>query len=62
MKVVTLHILIIGKWIIKDGEENRHKPRNQETQVQWNVMNKPYIVLLKRIWPWVVLLIFHGPP
>ena len=42
VKVVTLHIPIIGKWIIKDGGE-----KMDTTQIRWNVVNKPYIVLLK---------------
>ena len=56
VKVVTVHIPIIGRWIIKDGGENWY------TQIQWNVMNKPHIVLCERIWPWMLLLISHESP
>ena len=42
VKVVTLHIPIIGKWIIRDGGA-----KMDITQIRWNVVNKPYIVLLK---------------
>jgi len=56
VKVVTVHIPIIERWIIKDGGENWY------TQIQWNVMNKPHIVLCERIWPWILLLIFHESP
>ena len=44
VKVVTLHIPIIGRWIIKDGGA-----KMDTTQIWWNVVNKPYIVLLKNM-------------
>ena len=55
VKVVTVHIPIIERWIIKDGGENWY------TQIQWNVMNKPHMFFVKE-WPWMLLLIFHGSP
>ena len=57
VKVVTLHIPIIGKWIIRDGGA-----KMDITQIRWNVVNKPYIVLLKNMalsgtpyFPWIPL-------
>ena len=44
VKVVTLHIPIIGKWIIKDGGA-----KMDTTQIRWNVVNNPYIVPLKNM-------------
>ena len=44
VKVVTLHIPIIGRWIIKDGGA-----KMDTTQIRWNVVNNPYIVPLKNM-------------
>ena len=41
VKVVTLHIPIIGKWIIEDGEGNGHNTNKMGCGEQ------PYIVPLK---------------
>ena len=42
VKVVTLHSPIIGEWVIKDGGA-----KMDTTRIWWDVVNKPYIVLLK---------------
>ena len=57
VKVVTLHILIIGKWIIKDGGA-----KMDTTQIRWNVVHKPYIVLLKEYGLEWYSFFFMDPP
>jgi hypothetical protein len=45
LKVVTLHLLIIGKWIIKDGGENGHSTSAMECGDQTIYCD------FERIWP-----------
>ena len=56
VKVVTLHIPIIGKWIIEDGEGNGHNTNMMGCGEQ------TMYCAFQRICPWVVPLIFFMDP
>ena len=52
VKVRTLHIPIIGKWIIKDGEGNGHNTNMMGCGEQ------TIYCAFERIWPWAICLFF----
>ena len=56
VKVVTLYILIIWKWIIEDGEGNGHNTNMMGCGEQ------TIYCAFQRICPWVVPLIFFMDP